>query len=201
MIVFPRERQKLYMKKNQIVCRTTVENVLIIPAVISPTPPPPLRRNRRKHKLRVPRSECHCPCSNDPTVPKSNDPSKYPTPPHPLVRSKSAVVRSLYKKMRTPFMRSQTVDENMLRYYSPETSEYSVSEGYIHTGQRNSPIALRVVLRRRRRTSPWTATRSIRTTIVITRGDCVVRAALRRRIAVSWATTTITWGRVRVVPR
>lgn len=43
------------------------------------------------------------------------------------------MVRSLYKKkMRTPFTRSQTVDENMLRYYSPETSEYSVSEGYIH---------------------------------------------------------------------
>ncbi|XP_061937023.1 regulating synaptic membrane exocytosis protein 2 isoform X9 [Apis cerana] len=34
-------------------------------------------------------------------------------------------------KMRTPFTRSQTVDENMLRYYSPETSEYSVSEGYM----------------------------------------------------------------------
>lgn len=145
-----------------------MKTFFIIPAVISPTPPPPLRRNRRKHKLRVPRSECHCPCSNDPTVPKSNDPSKCPTPPpppHPLVRSKSAVVRSLCKKMRTPFMRSQTVDENVLRYYSPETSEYSVSEGYIHTGQRDSPIALRVVLRRRRRTSPWTATRSTRTTI------------------------------------
>lgn len=41
------------------------------------------------------------------------------------------MVRSLYKKICTPFTRSQTVDENMLRYYSPETSEYSVSEGYI----------------------------------------------------------------------
>ena len=52
-------------------------------------------------------------------------------PPHPLVRSKSAVVRSLYRKMRTPFTRSHTVDENLLRYYSPDTSEYTVSEGYM----------------------------------------------------------------------
>ncbi|KAG5307869.1 RIMS2 protein, partial [Acromyrmex insinuator] len=69
--------------------------------------------------------ECHCP-----TKPKSNNPSKCPTL-YPLVRSKSAVVRSLYKKMCTLFTRSQTIDENMLRYYSSETSEYSVSEGYI----------------------------------------------------------------------
>ncbi|KYN04559.1 Regulating synaptic membrane exocytosis protein 2 [Cyphomyrmex costatus] len=96
---------------------------VLIPGAISPIPPPP-RRNRRRHKLRVPCSECHCP-----TKPKSNNPSKCPTL-YPLVRSKSAVVRSLYKKMCTPFTRSQTVDENMLRY-SSETSEYSVSEGYI----------------------------------------------------------------------
>lgn len=93
--------------------------------------PPPSRRTRRRHRLRVPCSECHCPSNSSPIKPKSNNPSKYPTLPHSLVRSKSAVVRSLYKKMRTPFTRSQTVDENMLRYYSPETSEYSVSEGYI----------------------------------------------------------------------
>ncbi|KAG5336488.1 RIMS2 protein, partial [Acromyrmex charruanus] len=97
---------------------------ILIPSAISPIPSP-LRRNRRRHKLRVPCSECHCP-----TKPKSNNPSKCPTL-YPLVRSKSAVVRSLYKKMCTPFTRSQTVDENMLRYYSSETSEYSVSEGYI----------------------------------------------------------------------
>ncbi|KAG5326128.1 RIMS2 protein, partial [Acromyrmex heyeri] len=97
---------------------------ILIPSAISPIPSPP-RRNRRRHKLRVPCSECHCP-----TKPKSNNPSKCPTL-YPLVRSKSAVVRSLYKKMCTPFTRSQTVDENMLRYYSSETSEYSVSEGYI----------------------------------------------------------------------
>ncbi|KYQ53222.1 Regulating synaptic membrane exocytosis protein 2 [Trachymyrmex zeteki] len=97
---------------------------ILIPGAISPIPPPP-RRNRRRHKLRVPCSECHCPIK-----PKSNNPSKCPTL-YPLVRSKSAVVRSLYKKMCTPFTRSQTVDENMLRYYSSETSEYSVSEGYI----------------------------------------------------------------------
>ncbi|XP_011873146.1 PREDICTED: regulating synaptic membrane exocytosis protein 2-like [Vollenhovia emeryi] len=101
----------------------TVKNVLI-PGAISPIPPPP-RRNRRRHKFRIPCSECHCP-----TKPRSNNPSKCPTL-YPLVRSKSAVVRSLYKKMCTPFTRSQTVDENMLRYYSSETSEYSVSEGYI----------------------------------------------------------------------
>ncbi|CAL7943219.1 unnamed protein product [Xylocopa violacea] len=106
----------------------TVKNVLI-PGVISPMPLPP-RRNRRRHRLRVPCSECHCP-NNNPTKPRSNNPSKHNPTPHPLVRSKSAVVRSLYRKMRTPFTRSQTVDENMLRYYSPETSEYSVSEGYI----------------------------------------------------------------------
>ncbi|XP_026667636.1 uncharacterized protein LOC108622897 isoform X14 [Ceratina calcarata] len=122
----------------------TVKNVLI-PGVISPMPLPP-RRNRRRHRLRVPCSECHCP-NNNPTgtdtntntntntnakLPRSNNPGKHnPTTPHPLVRSKSAVVRSLYRKMRTPFTRSQTVDENMLRYYSPETSEYSVSAGYI----------------------------------------------------------------------
>lgn len=106
-----------------IVCRPTVKNVLI-PGAISPIPPPP-RRNRRRHKIRIPCSECHCP-----TKPRSNNPSKCPTL-YPLVRSKSAVVRSLYKKMCTPFTRSQTVDENMLRYYSSETSEYSVSEGYI----------------------------------------------------------------------
>ncbi|RLU17207.1 hypothetical protein DMN91_011276 [Ooceraea biroi] len=104
----------------------TVKNVLI-PGVISPTPPPS-RRNRRRHKIRVSCSVCHCPSNSSPTKPQSNNPSKYPSP-HPLVRSKSAVVRSLYKKMRTPFTRSQTVDENMLRYCSPETSEYSVSEG------------------------------------------------------------------------
>ena len=103
-----------------IVYRPTV----LIPSATSPIPSPP-RRNRRRHKLRVPCSECHCP-----TKPKSNNPSKCPTL-YPLVRSKSAVVRSLYKKMCTPFTRSQTVDENMLRYYSSETSEYSVSEGYI----------------------------------------------------------------------
>ncbi|XP_068968279.1 uncharacterized protein Rim isoform X16 [Bombus flavifrons] len=106
----------------------TVKNVLI-PGVISPMPLPP-RRNRRRHRLRVPCSECHCP-NNNPTKPRSNNPSKHNPTPHPLVRSKSAVVRSLYRKMRTPFTRSQTVDENMLRYYSPETSEYSVSEGYL----------------------------------------------------------------------
>ncbi|XP_076685266.1 rab3 interacting molecule isoform X5 [Andrena cerasifolii] len=89
-----------------------------------------LMRNRRRHRLRVPCSECHCP-NNNPTKPRSNNPSKHNPTPHPLVRSKSAVVRSLYRKMRTPFTRSQTVDENMLRYYSPETSEYSVSEGYM----------------------------------------------------------------------
>lgn len=111
-----------------IVCRPTVKNVLI-PGVISPMPLPP-RRNRRRHRLRVPCSECHCP-NNNPTKPRSNNPSKHNPTPHPLVRSKSAVVRSLYRKMRTPFTRSQTVDENMLRYYSPETSEYSVSEGYM----------------------------------------------------------------------
>ncbi|XP_043476494.1 regulating synaptic membrane exocytosis protein 2 [Leptopilina heterotoma] len=105
----------------------TVKNVLI-PGVISPVPPPP-RRNRRKHRLRVPCSECHCP-NNYPIKPKNN-PSKHHLPSHPLIRSKSAVVRSLYRKMRTPFTRSQTVDENMLRYYSPATSEYSVCEGLI----------------------------------------------------------------------
>lgn len=41
------------------------------------------------------------------------------------------MVRSLYRKMRTPFTRSHTVDENLMRYYSPETSEYTVSEGYM----------------------------------------------------------------------
>ncbi|XP_018353863.1 PREDICTED: regulating synaptic membrane exocytosis protein 2 isoform X8 [Trachymyrmex septentrionalis] len=102
---------------------------VLIPGAIFPIPPPP-RRNRRRHKLRVPCSECHCP-----TKPKSNNPSKCPTL-YPLVRSKSAVVRSLYKKMCTPFTRSQTVDENMLRYYSSETSEYSVSEGYIFKPER-----------------------------------------------------------------
>ena len=91
--------------------------------------PPPPRRNRRKHRLRVPCSECHCP-NNFPTKPKNN-PSKHTLPSHPLVRSKSAVVRSLCRKMRTPFTRSHTVDENMLRYYSPETSEYSVCEGLL----------------------------------------------------------------------
>ncbi|XP_051156405.1 regulating synaptic membrane exocytosis protein 2 [Leptopilina boulardi] len=105
----------------------TVKNVLI-PGVISPVPPPP-RRNRRKHRLRVPCSECHCP-NNNPIKPKNN-PSKHHLPSHPLIRSKSAVVRSLYRKIRTPFTRSQTVDENMLRYYSPATSEYSVCEGLI----------------------------------------------------------------------
>ncbi|XP_046425503.1 regulating synaptic membrane exocytosis protein 2 isoform X4 [Neodiprion fabricii] len=116
----------------------TVKNVFI-PGVISPAAPLPPRRNRRRHRLRVPCSECHCPLSNNP--PKSRPISKYsqlPTshpqihfPPHPLVRSKSAVVRSLYKKMKTPFTRSRTVDENLLRYYSPETSEYSITPGYM----------------------------------------------------------------------
>lgn len=91
--------------------------------------PPPPRRNRRKHRLRVPFSECHC-LNNYPTKPRNN-PSKHNLPSHPLVRSKSAVVRSLYRKMRTPFTRSQTVDENMLRFYTPETSEYSVCEGLL----------------------------------------------------------------------
>ena len=91
--------------------------------------PLPPRRNRRKHRLRVPCIECHCP-NNYPTKPRNN-PSKHYLPSHPLVRSKSAVVRSLYRKMRTPFTRSQTVDENMLRYYSPQTSEYSVCEGLL----------------------------------------------------------------------
>ncbi|XP_024941171.1 regulating synaptic membrane exocytosis protein 2 isoform X4 [Cephus cinctus] len=104
----------------------TIKNVLI-PGVVSPMPPAP-RRNRRRHRLRVPCSECHCP--NNPPKTRRN-PKQHHPPPHPLVRSKSAVVRSLYRKMRTPFTRSQTVDEKMLRYYSPETSEYNVSEGYL----------------------------------------------------------------------
>lgn len=104
---------QLYEK---IVSRPTVKNVLI-PGVISPMPQP-LRRTRRRHRLRVPCSECHCldyyPAPQ--SYPSSHNPSL-----HPLVRSKSAVVRSLYSKMRTcPFTRSQTVDENMLRYESPE---------------------------------------------------------------------------------
>ncbi|XP_043284351.1 uncharacterized protein Rim isoform X2 [Venturia canescens] len=121
----------------------TVKNVLI-PGVISPMPPPP-RRNRRRHRIRVPCSECHCPTSAksnnnksssssiiiNSTKSRSNQTVKHNPTHHPLVRSKSAVVRSLYRKMRTPFTRSQTVDENLLRYYSPETSEYTVSEGYI----------------------------------------------------------------------
>ncbi|EFN68019.1 Regulating synaptic membrane exocytosis protein 2, partial [Camponotus floridanus] len=117
----------------------TVKNVLI-PGVISPMPPPP-RRNRRRHKLRVPCSECHCPSNSNPAKQPKNNPGKCSLLPRPLVRSKSAVVRSLYKKMRTPFTRSQTVDENMLRYYSPETSEYSVSEGYILRPKRLSVAA------------------------------------------------------------
>lgn len=128
------------MKK--IVCRPTVKNVLI-PGVISPMPPPP-RRNRRRHRIRVACSECHCPTSAknnnnnssssiilNSTKSRSKQTVKHNPTHHPLVRSKSAVVRSLYRKMRTPFTRSQTVDENLLRYYSPETSEYTVSEGYI----------------------------------------------------------------------
>lgn len=91
--------------------------------------PPPTRRNRRKHRLRVPCSECHCP-DNYPAKPK-NHPSKHNRTPHPLVRSKSAVIRSLYKKIRTPFTRSQTVDESVLRHCSPQTSEYTVCESYI----------------------------------------------------------------------
>ncbi|XP_012284528.2 regulating synaptic membrane exocytosis protein 2 [Orussus abietinus] len=104
----------------------TVKNVLI-PGVVSPVPPPP-RRARRKHRLRVPCSECHCPSE---PIPKVRNAPKHAIPPHPLVRSKSAVVRSLYRKMRKPFTRSRTVDENLMRYYSPETSEYSVCEGYL----------------------------------------------------------------------
>ncbi|XP_048508422.1 regulating synaptic membrane exocytosis protein 2 isoform X2 [Athalia rosae] len=115
----------------------TVKNVFI-PGVISPAAPPP-RRNRRRHRLRVPCSECHCPQNNPtksrPTLKHSQtlDPATLSNrfPIHPLVRSKSAVVRSLYKKMKTPFTRSRTVDENLLRYYSPETSEYSVTPGYM----------------------------------------------------------------------
>ena len=123
---------QLYMKK--IVCRPTVKNVFI-PGVVSPMPLPP-RRSRRKHRLRVPCSECHCP-SNNPCKPRSNyhpnSKHNYHPPPHhnPLVRSKSAVMRSLCKRMRAPFTRSQTVDESVLRYYSPETSEYTVSEGFL----------------------------------------------------------------------
>lgn len=126
---------ELYSLCNIIVSSPTVKNVFI-PGVVSPAAPPP-RRNRRKHRLRVPCSECHCPLIS-PT--KSRVTSKRPQllsqpqnrfPPHPLVRSKSAVVRSLYKKMKTPFTRSRTVDENLLRYYSPETSEYSVTPAYM----------------------------------------------------------------------
>lgn len=118
-----------------LVSSPTVKNVFI-PGVVSPTAPPP-RRNRRRHRLRVPCSECHCPQNN---TTKSKTSQKHSQtldlphnrfPPHPLVRSKSAVVRSLYKKMKTPFTRSRTVDENLLRYYSPETSEYSVAPAYM----------------------------------------------------------------------
>ncbi|XP_032455052.1 regulating synaptic membrane exocytosis protein 1 isoform X14 [Nasonia vitripennis] len=112
----------------------TVKNVFI-PGVVSPMPLPP-RRARRKHRLRVPCSECHCP-SNNPCKPRSkyhpNSKHNYHLPSHhnPLVRSKSAVVRSLCKRMRAPFTRSHTVDESVLRYYSPETSEYTVSEALL----------------------------------------------------------------------
>ncbi|XP_023318218.1 regulating synaptic membrane exocytosis protein 2, partial [Trichogramma pretiosum] len=66
---------------------------------------------------------------------------------HPLVRSKSAVVRSLCRKIRAPFARSRTVDEGLLRYNShhnsPETSEYTVTDAFLlkprrhHNGNAN----------------------------------------------------------------
>ncbi|XP_058801832.1 uncharacterized protein LOC131670334 isoform X2 [Phymastichus coffea] len=120
----------------------TVKNVYI-PGVVSPMPPPP-RRSRRKHRvLRVPCSECHCP-SNLPCKPRSSNHPTYnskhnhhhnhhllPSHHNPLVRSKSAVVRSLCKRMRAPFTRSHTVDESVLRYYSPDTDEYTVTDAYL----------------------------------------------------------------------
>ncbi|KAK0095148.1 hypothetical protein PV326_009102, partial [Microctonus aethiopoides] len=111
----------------------TVKNINI-PSVISPMSPV-LRRFRRKHKIKLSCNECNCPISNI-----SSNASKirlnlgkyhnsipnlaqlYQQQPL-LVRSKSAVVRSLHKKSRMPFVRSFTVDENMLKYSSPETSD------------------------------------------------------------------------------
>ncbi|KMQ94170.1 regulating synaptic membrane exocytosis protein 2, partial [Lasius niger] len=75
-----------------------------------------LMRNRRRHRFRVPCSECHCPSNSNPAKQPKNNPGKCPLLPRPL-----------------------TVDENMLRYYSPETSEYSVSEVYILRPER--PVA------------------------------------------------------------
>lgn len=58
----------------------------------------------------------------------------------PLVRSKSAVVRSMHKKMRIPLTRSQTLDDNIMRYYSsPDTSEFSTIDDYTSYHLNNIP--------------------------------------------------------------
>ncbi|XP_015120560.1 regulating synaptic membrane exocytosis protein 2 [Diachasma alloeum] len=121
----------------------TVKNVLI-PSVISPLTQTP-RRNRRRHKIRVPSSECHCQlnCNSCPTKTCIN-PNKHhnnPTSYHqPLVRSKSAVVRSMHRKMRVPLARSKTFDDNLVRWSSPESSEPSCTMNYMNFKKKGSLI-------------------------------------------------------------
>ncbi|XP_063978975.1 uncharacterized protein LOC135163455, partial [Diachasmimorpha longicaudata] len=123
--------------------RPTVKNVLI-PDVISPLTQTP-RRNRRRHKIRVPSSECHCQlnCNSCPTKTCIN-PNKHHNNPisyhQPLVRSKSAVVRSMHRKMRVPLARSKTFDDNLVRWSSPETSEPSWSMNYMNYKKKGSLI-------------------------------------------------------------
>lgn len=106
-------------------------------------PPPPRRSRRNKlscHRLRVfsptSCSECHhCPSNLSCNKSRSklhnldnhhhHHHHHYPSNHlnlhhHPLVRSKSAVVRSLCKRMRAPFARSRTLDDSILsQHYSP----------------------------------------------------------------------------------
>ncbi|XP_034947821.1 regulating synaptic membrane exocytosis protein 2 isoform X3 [Chelonus insularis] len=108
---------------------STVKN-MSIPKAIFPLPSP-FRRSRRRHKPKLPSSECHYLISNNSVSSKLwkpfNKHHNLTSSPHSsLVRSKSAVVRSIHEKNRIPMVKSQTIDENLMKYSNSKTSENEV---------------------------------------------------------------------------
>lgn len=129
-----------------IVCRASDKSILC-PSVTFHLPTA-FRRARRRHVIRVPCSDCHCPsfsCRSQKT-PKCTTTNTTTANHHrptsqlnnPLVRSKSAVVRSLYNKLRKPFTRSRTLDETLLNcYYSPCDDNRAFSLNYNYNNNNN----------------------------------------------------------------
>lgn len=87
---------------------------------------PTYEHNKRKQRFRRPYRECYSQFSSNSCSTKTlRNPFMHNTK-HPnldtrcqsLIRSKSAVIRNMKEKMPAPLTRSQTLNENLMRYYS-----------------------------------------------------------------------------------